>query len=408
MSDSSRTRRKGTGALPMVETRTKYAQLMRQGISNAEACRTLNINRRTGMRWRHGRTVTDARGRATTYAPISLKAPPTISSRYLSEVERIQIADALQVGKSLRQIAAEMGRSPSTVSREVVRNRSPRGKRYAPRAAQVLADAARKRPRPGKIAGNPLLRDTISKHLLEQWSPRQISHQLRIDYPGQPEMNVVHESIYQALYSPHATGLSRGMTRHLRTGRRGRLNHRRTSRRRSRFSGPLLGERPAEVAKRLVPGHWEGDLVCGTFNRSAIATLVERTTGMLLLVHLNGKRDAATVRERVGQAMSALPVHLRKSLTWDQGSEMAEYLQFQTETSIPVYFCDPHSPWQRGSNENTNGLVRQYFPKGTNLNLHSPERLAEVAAKINARPRESRNWESAQAHFDRLRETAHI
>jgi IS30 family transposase len=135
---------------------------------------------------------------------------------------------------------------------------------------------------------------------------------------------------------------------------------------------------------------------------------VERTTGMLLLVHLNGKRDAATVRERVGQAMSALPAHLRKSLTWDQGSEMAEYLQFQTETTIPVYFCDPHSPWQRGTNENTNGLVRQYFPKGTNLNLHSPERLAEVAAKINARPRESRNWESAQAHFDRLMKTAPI
>lgn len=403
MPDSPRKRQKVAGALPMVETRKKYAQLMRQGISNAEACRTLNINRRTGMRWRHGRTVTNGHGHATTYAPISLKAPPVISPRYLSEGERIQIADGLQVGKSLRQIGAEIGRSPSTVSREVIRNRSPRLKRYAPRVAQVLADAARKRPRPGKIAGNPQLRDAISKHLLEQWSPRQISHQLRIDYPGQPEMHVVHESIYQALYSSHASGLSRGMSRHLRTGRRGRLSHRHTTKRRSRFSGPLLGERPAEVDSRLVPGHWEGDLVCGTFNRSAIATLVERTSGMLLLVHLSGKRDAATVRERVGQAMSALPAHLRKSLTWDQGSEMAEYLQFKKETTIPVYFCDPHSPWQRGSNENTNGLVRQYFPKGTNLNLHSPERLAEVAAKINARPRESRNWEPAQVHFDRLK-----
>ncbi|WP_241987505.1 IS30 family transposase, partial [Cryobacterium sp. MDB2-33-2] len=268
----------------------------------------------------------------------------------------------MQVGKSLRQIAAELGRSPSTVSREVVRNRAPRQKRYAPRAAQVLAEAARKRPRPGKIAGNPQLRDAISKHLLEQWSPRQISHQLRIDFPGQPEMNVVHESIYRALYSPHTTGLVRGMTRHLRTGRRGRLTHRHATKRRSKFSGPLLGERPAEVDSRLVPGHREGDLVCGTFNRSAIATLVERTTGMLLLVHLNGKRDAATVRERVGQALSALPAHLRKSLTWDQGSEMAEYLQFQTETTIPVYFRDPHSPWQRGTNENTNGLL-EWSPK---------------------------------------------
>ncbi|TFC07552.1 IS30 family transposase, partial [Cryobacterium sp. MDB2-33-2] len=206
------------------------------------------------------------------------------------------------------------------------------------------------------------MRDAISKHLLEQWSPRQISHQLRIDFPGQPEMNVVHESIYRALYSPHTTGLVRGMTRHLRTGRRGRLTHRHATKRRSKFSGPLLGERPAEVDSRLVPGHREGDLVCGTFNRSAIATLVERTTGMLLLVHLNGKRDAATVRERVGQALSALPAHLRKSLTWDQGSEMAEYLQFQTETTIPVYFRDPHSPWQRGTNENTNGLL-EWSPK---------------------------------------------
>ncbi|TFD36381.1 IS30 family transposase [Cryobacterium sp. TMT1-62] len=171
---------------------------------------------------------------------------------------------------------------------------------------------------------------------VQQWRPRQISHQLRIDFPGQPEMNVVHESIYRALYSPHANGLSRGMARHLRTGRRGRPTHRHTTKRRSRFSGPLLGERPVEVDTRLVPGHCEGDLVCGTFNRSAIATLVERTTGMLLLVHLNGKRDAATVRERVGQAMSGPPAHLRKSLTWDQGSEMVEYLQFQTETNIPV------------------------------------------------------------------------
>ena len=191
------------------------------------------------MRWRHGRTVKNAHGRKTTYAPISLKAPPTISSRYLSEGERIQIADALQAGKSLRQIAAGLGRSASTVSGEVFRNRSPRLKRYAPRAAQALAEAARKGPRQGKIAGNTLLRNAIRKLLLEQWSPHQISHQLRIDFPGQREMHVVHESIYQALYSPQVNGLTREMTRHLRTGRRGRLSHRRTTMRRSRFSGPL-------------------------------------------------------------------------------------------------------------------------------------------------------------------------
>ena len=408
MTDSSRTRKKGAGALPMAGTRIEYARLMRQGISNAEACRMLKINRRTGMRWRHGRIVKNAHGRETMYAPISRIAPPVISSRYLSEDERVHIADGLQAGTSLRQIAAALGRSPSTVSREVRRNRSARSARYAPRAAQTFADAARKRPRQSQIAACTPLRDAIQKLLKEQWSSRQISHQLRIDFPDRPDMHVVHESIYQALYSPQTNGLTREMTRHLRTGRRGRLHRRSTSARRSRFSGPLLSERPAEVDSRLVPGHWEGDLVCGAFNRSAIATLVERTSAFLLLVHLNGKHDAATVRERVGIAMSVLPPHLRKSLTWDQGSEMAEYLQFQKDTMIPVYFCDPHSPWQRGSNENANGLIRQYFPKGTNLNVHSPERLADVAAKINARPRESRSWEPAQTHFDRLKEIAHI
>ena len=178
--------------------------------------------------------------------------------------------------------------------------------------------------------------------------------------------------------------------------------------RRSRFSGPLLSEHPAEVDSRLVPGHWEGGFVCGAFNRPAMTTLVERTSSMLLLVHLNGKHDAATVRERVGQAMSVLPPHLRKSLTWDQGSKMAEYLQVREETTIPVYFCDPHSPWQQGSDKNTNGFIRQYSSKGTNLNLHTPERLAEVAAKINARPQESRNWEPTQTHFDWLTETVHL
>ena len=408
MEDNSRTRKKGTGALPMAETRVEYARLMRQGISNAEACRTLKINRRTGMRWRHGRTVKKAHGRETTYAPISRIAPTVISPRYLSEDERVHIADALHAGTSLRQIAATLGRSPSTISREVRRNRAPRAKRYAPRAAQTFADAARKRPRQSKIATSTPLRDAIQKMLKEQWSPRQISHQLSVDFPDQPAMNVVHESIYQALYSPQNHGLTREMTRHLRTGRRGRLPRRSTTARRSRFSGPLLSERPAEVDDRIIPDHWEGDLVCGAFNRSAIATLVERTSGFLMLVHLGGKHDAATVRERVGTAMSALPAHLRKTLTWDQGSEMAEYQQFKEETMIPVYFCDAHSPWQRGSNENTNGLIRQYFPKGTNLDLHSPERLAEVAAKINARPRESRNWEPSQTHFDRFKELAQI
>ena len=226
MTDNLRTRKKGAGALPMTETRAEYARLMKQGISNAEACRMLKINRRTGMRWRHGRTVKKAHGRETTYAPISRIAATVISPRYLSADERVQIADALHAGSSLRMIAAALGRSPSTISREVRRNRSPRSKRYAPRAAQVVSDASRKRPRQSKIAASTALRDAVQKLLKEQWSPRQISHQLSVDYPGQPAMDVVHESIYQALYSPQNRGLTREMTRHLRTGRRGRLPRR--------------------------------------------------------------------------------------------------------------------------------------------------------------------------------------
>lgn len=192
MTDSSRTRKKGAGAVPMAETRVEYARLMRQGISNAEACRMLKINRRTGMRWRHGRTVKKPHGRETTYAPISRIVPAVISPRYLSEDERVHIADVLHAGTSLRRIAAALGRSPSTISREVRRNRFPRAKRYAPRAAQTFADAARKRPRQSKITASAPLRDAIQKLLTEQWSPRQISHQLSIDFPSQPEMQVVH------------------------------------------------------------------------------------------------------------------------------------------------------------------------------------------------------------------------
>lgn len=269
----------------------------------------------------------------------------------------------------------------------------------------MVSDASRKRPQQSKIAANTALCDAVHKLLKEQWSPRQISYQLNMDYPGEPAMNVVHESIYQALHSPQSHGLTREMTRHLRMGRRGRLPRRSSTARRSRFSGTLLDERPDEVNDRVIPGHWKGDFDCGAFNRSAIATVVERTGGFLMLVHLGDRHDAVTVRERVGTAMSALAAHLRKTLTWDQGSEVYEYRYFQEDTTIPVYFCDPHSPWQRGADKNTNGLIRQYFPKGTDLNLHSPERPAEVAAKIIAQPRESRNWEPSQTHFDRFKRT---
>jgi IS30 family transposase len=227
-------------------------------------------------------------------------------------------------------------------------------------------------------------------------SPEQISNRLRRDFPQRSELHVSHEAIYQALYLQGRGGLRRELTAALRTGRTRRQPHRTNGQRRPRFTEPMImiSERPAEADDRAVPGHWEGDLIIGQDNQSAIGTLVERTTRYVMLVHLGAGRTAEHVRDGLITTMTGLPAHLKRSLTWDQGTEMALHHQFSIATELPVYFCDPHSPWQRGSNENTNGLLRQYFPKGTDLTVHSPEHLTAVAAELNGRPRKTLGWDT--------------
>ena len=240
------------------------------------------------------------------------------------------------------------------------------------------------------------LREFVQDGLRRRWSPEQVCHALIQDHPGDLEMRVSPETIYQALYLQARGGLRQEVATALRTGRTRRKPHRDPAQRTARFVDPMvmIAERPAEVEDRAVPGHWEGDLIVGSASQSAIATLVERSTRYVMLVHLPGGHSAEEVRDGLVATMSTLPAHLRGSLTWDQGTEMAAHRSFSIATDMPVYFCDPHSPWQRGSNENTNGLLRQYFPKGTDLSVHGPEDLEHVAQELNGRPRKTLDWDT--------------
>ncbi|HEX8868150.1 MAG TPA: IS30 family transposase [Lentzea sp.] len=330
--------------------------------------------------------------------------PEPCSDRYLSVDERIVIADGLRAGRSLRSIARESGRSPSTISREIARNRHPGSGDYRPYAAQDRAEARRPRPKTGKIAACPELRDLVRGMLDDRCSPEQISHRLRRDHPDRPELHVTHETIYQTLYLQGRGELRRELARALRTGRTVRKPRRTGDARQPRFTHPMLmiSDRPAEAADRAVPGHWEGDLIIGGGGTSAIGTLVERTTRFVMLVHLPERHNAETVRDGLITTINTLPELLRQSLTWDQGPEMGRHHEFSIATGMPVYFCDPHSPWQRGSNENTNGLLRQYFPKGSNLSAHTADDLAAVAAQLNRRPRKTLDWDTPAERLTKL------
>lgn len=405
-----RENRKPQGSKKLTREREAYFLLMRQGVNNTEACRILGINRRTGKRWRHGANPTGDRKGAP---PAMQRTAPSsgLRSRYLREADRIHIADRLREKASVRQIAAELGRSPSTISREIRRNGALwRGTdwTYRPYAAQRRADLRRPRPKTGKIGQNPVLRDFIQGHLAKRWSPEQICQALRTAFPDRPEMRVVHETIYQALYVQGRGELRRELTRALRTGRAVRRPHRQSYRRMPRMSSGMvmISERPGEVADRAVPGHWEGDLIIGKAHKSAIGTLVERSSRFVALVHLPDGRQPAQVRDALIQTVSTLPVQLRRSLTWDQGSEMCLHKEFSTATDMQVFFCDPGSPWQRGSNENTNGLLRQYFPKGSDLARYSRQELDAVAAELNGRPRKTLGWENPAEHLAKLLATA--
>jgi IS30 family transposase len=380
-------------------------RLVDQGYGNKEASRLVGVNERTGREWRNGRPE----GRVKRSRPPARKVlVAETSSRFLTEDERIVIADRRRAKMSVRTIAAELGRSPSTVSRELRRNAHPASGDYRPHAAQARADARRARPKIGKIAACAELRAVVQGWLGLEWSPEQISRSLRRKYADRPEMQVSHETIYQALYVQGRGELRRELARALRTGRTYRKPRRRPDQRQPRFTTPMImiSDRPAEADDRAVPGHWEGDLIIGKDQQSQIGTLVERATRYVLLVHLPGDRTAEAVRDALAATMQTLPAELKRSLTWDQGAELALHHQITLATNLPVYFCDPHSPWQRGSNENTNGLLRQYFPKGTDLSVHTADHLAAIAARLNSRPRKTLDWETPAERLAKLLATA--
>lgn len=425
------------------EERRRFWRAIAAGCWCEEAAGSAGVSAAVGVRWfREGGGMPS----------VSLRP---LSGRYLSFSEREEIALLRAGGAGVREIARRLGRSPSTISRELRRNAATRSGRLEYRAstAQWHADRRARRPKPAKLATNEALRRYVQDRLAgmvttpdgasvagpevrwigrrhgrrkdrrwaTSWSPEQIAHRLPVEFPDDPSMRISHEAIYQSLYVQGRGALRRELTACLRTGRALRVPRARTRGRGKGFVRPeiMISERPAEAQDRAVPGHWEGDLILG-LGSSAIGTLVERTTRFVMLLHLprmreHGDQDrvkngpalaghgAAAVRDAIAASILTLPEQLRRSLTWDQGAEMAEHAQLRIDSGIEIYFCDPHSPWQRGSNENTNGLLRQYFPRGTDLSRHSPDELAAVAMVLNSRPRKTLGWRTpAEALNDRL------
>lgn len=417
-----------------------------EGMTSEDAAVACGVSGPVGSRWFRERGG----------MPIDLSAP---SGRYLSFAEREEIALLKAGGLGVRPIARKLGRSPSTISRELRRNAATRAAKLEYRAsvAQWKAELMARRPKTPKLVASPRLRDYVQDRLSGQlrrpdgtvvagpevaawkgrnkprrqdrawasaWSPEQIANRLKVDFPDDESMRISHEAIYQALYIQGRGALKRDLVACLRTGRALRVPRARSQSKPGGHVTPdvVLSERPAEVEDRAVPGHWEGDLIIG-LNRSAIGTLVERTTRYTMLVHLpraegygtiprvkNGPAlagyGAVAMKNALAATMSTLPTQLRHSLTWDRGKELSAHAQFKVETGIAVYFADPHSPWQRGTNENTNGLLRQYFPKGTDLSRWSAEEIESVAATLNSRPRKVLDWKTpAEALDEQLRLT---
>jgi IS30 family transposase len=312
---------------------------------------------------------------------------PSPARLSLSEREEIRVGVA--DGKTFRAIAASLGRATSTVSREVKANGGRT--QYRARMAHGRARDQARRPKTAKLVACPRLADQVREWLADLWSPAQISARLRTDFGDDPHMRVSHETIYQSLYVQGRGALRKELAACLRTGRAVRRPQHRLERRGQIPGKVMISERPAEVADRAVPGHWEGDLIIGAHNRSAVGTLVERSSRFVLLLHLADTR-AETVNQAMKDAIATLPGELFRSITWDQGREMAHHATFTIDTGIQIYFCDPHSPWQRGSNENTNGLLRQYMPKSTDLSVHTPADLTGFARSMNNRPRKTLGW----------------
>ena len=384
-----------TGHVPLPqEVRRRFWQLIAEGASTEDAARAVDVERTTGRRW-----FLEAGG----MPPMELAEA---KGRYLSFSEREEIALGRAAGLNMREIARQLGRSPSTISREIGRGcltRRPRG-RYKALVAQARAEQRARRPKPAKLAQHPLLRDWVADKLEHlQWSPEQISRRLRLEFPDDGSMRISHEAIYQSLYVQGRGELRRELSRCLRTGRTLRKPRRRADGRRERIKDKvMISERPAEVEDRAVPGHWEGDLVIGKNGKTAVGTLVERSTRFVMLLHLPDGFDAEGVRDAITDKITTLPTALRRSLTWDQGLEMRRHAEITVAADLPIYFCDPHSPWQRGSNENTNGLLRQYLPKGTDLSVHGADDLDAIADKLNGRPRKTLDFRTPAEELDRL------
>jgi IS30 family transposase len=352
---------------------------VRAGLSVTAASHRAGISHETGRRW-----LRQAGG-------VIGNAPRPLSDRYLGPADREEISRGLAAGRSLREIAATIGRDTSTISREITRNGGRRA--YRAVTAQRAAGHRARRPKTAKLAADAQLRAWVSDRLLDRWSPRQIAATLVTEFPDRPEMRVSHETIYQSLYVQGRGALRQELTECLRTRRPLRKPRAQTRTGHSRIPGIVeISKRPPEADDRRVPGHWEGDLILGRGNTSAIGTLVERSTRFVMLLHLPDGHDAGQVRDRMIEAIGSLPEQLKRSLTWDRGTEMAQHARITLATDMAIYFCDPHSPWQRGSNENTNGLLRQYFPKSSDLSTHSAEHLAMVAAQLNGRPRQTLGW----------------
>ncbi|MFI7495075.1 IS30 family transposase [Kocuria sp. M4R2S49] len=370
----------------------EYWALILSGVGTVEACRMVGIGRKTGYRWR---AELGGLGPAR-------RAEAQQSERYLSLLERERIAVLRRQGLSMRAIAARLGRAPSTVSRELRRNTAAHDRGgYDPVLAHARARTAARRHRPGVLAHDEELRRVVQSKLELDWSPQQIAVWLRTECPQRPEWHVCHETIYQALYHGTRRGLHRRLTARLRTGRSMRQRRRRPDQRTPRFIAPgmLIDQRPAVVEERVRIGDWEGDLIVGAKGRSAIGTLVDRTSRYVRLVHLPNGHAAQALTDALEALVEHLPQPARRTLTWDQGSEMARHDLVAAWFSEGVYFAAPASPWMRGSNENMNGLLRQYFPKGTDLSVHTAGDLTRVEQLLNTRPRKVLGWATPATVF---------
>jgi transposase, IS30 family len=331
--------------------------------------------------------------------------PPEVTycDRYLDREERYEIARLREAGLSMRQVAVRTGRSPSTISRELARNADPRTGQYQPERAGRLAWERQRRPRPSRLSGRPVLRAAVQHLLDRRYSPEQASGRLKIMHPGDPAMHVSHETIYQSIYLYPRGELRRELKACLRSGRDVRTRRGRREARGKITGAVPIGQRPPEAEGRLVPGHHEGDLVMGTTaSNSAVGTIVERMTGYLTLLHLPGGHGADAVAAAVTTRMTALPGWFARTLTWDNGREMARHARITADTGINVYFADPYAPWQRGSNENTNGLLREYLPKGTDLSQHTTAQLQAIEDELNDRPRKRLGYRTPREELDKL------